>query len=200
MLLFISRFAIGNGGNLISPDEDTAWQNVLLVPQEGFQRLLFLFTFPIRYMMYLSTPDVRNPVYRNRVLIAIFMSFAWVLIISYVLIACLSIIGNMFHISSVVLGLTVAAWASSYPALWSSVVLARDGLGDCAYCNAMGSSVFNNFLGLGLPWLVWSILHRGESYNVLLDDGLAFSIVVMIVLAVITFVVILIGNWELQRW
>eukprot|EP01035_Chromulina_nebulosa_P019525 gene19525-25422_t len=80
-------------------------------------------------------------------------------------------IANLIGINGTVMGLTVGAWAASYPALWSSVVVARHSFGDMASCNALGSNTFNNFIGLGLPWLTYSIVYGGQSYNALQDGG-----------------------------
>ena len=40
------------------------------------------------------------------------------------------------------------------PDMISSIVVARQGRGDMAVANAVGSNVFDILIGLGLPWLI----------------------------------------------
>ena len=68
-------------------------------------------------------------------------------------------IGCLLSISSYIMGLVVLAAGTSIPDTLSSVMVAKRGLGDMAVANAVGSNVFNIFLGIGLPMffteLVW---------------------------------------------
>lgn len=56
------------------------------------------------------------------------------------------------------MGLVVVAAGTSIPDALSSILVARDGYGDMAVSNAIGSNVFDINLGLGAPFLlkVWS--------------------------------------------
>ena len=51
----------------------------------------------------------------------------------------------------------------------SSVLVARDGYGDMAVSNAIGSNVFDINLGLGLPFLIRIAIDAGKPIS-LLDD------------------------------
>ena len=57
------------------------------------------------------------------------------------------------------MGVTVLAAGTSVPDAIGSLLVARDGQGDMAVSNAIGSNVFDILLGLGLPWtlsgLIW---------------------------------------------
>ena len=61
------------------------------------------------------------------------------------------------------MGLTVLAAGTSVPDALSSVLVARNGQGNMAVCNVLGSNVFNILLGLGLPWLIAASM-AGEPY------------------------------------
>lgn len=63
-------------------------------------------------------------------------------------------IGCVLGIPSAVMGVTVLAAGTSIPDALSSVVVAKQGMGDMAVANAVGSNVFDIWLGLGLPWLL----------------------------------------------
>ncbi len=52
----------------------------------------------------------------------------------------------------------------------SSILVARDGYGDMAVSNALGSNVFDIDLGLGLPYAI-SIAIRGGKPMMLLSDA-----------------------------
>lgn len=52
---------------------------------------------------------------------------------------------------------------TSIPDALSSVLVARDGKGDMAVSNAIGSNVFDILLGLGFPWLLATLVF-GEAF------------------------------------
>jgi Ca2+/Na+ antiporter len=52
------------------------------------------------------------------------------------------------------MGVTVLAAGTSVPDAIGSLLVARDGQGDMAVSNAIGSNVFDILLGLGLPWML----------------------------------------------
>lgn len=58
----------------------------------------------------------------------------------------------------------------------SSILVARDGFGDMAVSNAIGSNVFDINLGLGLPFLFRIIADKGKAFSLLDDDMQASSL------------------------
>ena len=52
----------------------------------------------------------------------------------------------------------------------SSILVARDGYGDMAVSNAIGSNVFDINLGLGLPFIIRIAIDKGKPID-LLDDN-----------------------------
>mmetsp|Transcript_15030 Transcript_15030/g.14401 ORF Transcript_15030/g.14401 Transcript_15030/m.14401 type:complete len:102 (-) Transcript_15030:333-638(-) len=86
---------------------------------------------------------------------------------------------EFIHVNESVLGLTFASVAASYPAFMSSMVLASYGYGDAAITNAMGSNVFNNFIGLGLPWLTYLLEHQNEECGGMQGGGIVLALVVL---------------------
>ena len=53
--------------------------------------------------------------------------------------------------------------------------MARDGFGDMAVSNAIGSNVFDINLGLGLPFLIRILIDKGVPFP-LLDDELQVNL------------------------
>ncbi len=52
----------------------------------------------------------------------------------------------------------------------SSILVARDGYGDMAVSNAIGSNVFDINLGLGLPFIIRICIDKGDPIDLLDDD------------------------------
>eukprot|EP01040_Poterioochromonas_malhamensis_P023161 gene23161-28310_t len=80
------------------------------------------------------------------------------------------------------------------------MVVSRHGFGDVSCCNCLGSNTFNNLIGLGLPWLLYSIVYRGQPYDALQDDGVAISVFCMMITIVVHYVVVWQSNWVLREW
>ena len=62
------------------------------------------------------------------------------------------------------MGTVVLAAGTSVPDALASISVARAGLGDMAVANAVGSNVFDIWLGLGLPWSVF-LPFRASGYE-----------------------------------
>lgn len=95
--------------------------------------------------------------------------YYWIFLISIVLIAGMSwvLVESAIHISHIlnipetIIALTVLAAGTSIPDLISSMIVAKQGRGDMALSNAIGSNIFDILVGLGLPFLI-AILASGE--------------------------------------
>jgi len=83
------------------------------------------------------------------------MSIVWIGFITHWMVEWCVRIGCILNVPSVVMGTTVLAAGTSIPDALSSIAVAKDGLADMAVANAVGSNVFDIWLGLGLPWLLY---------------------------------------------
>merc|ERR1711988_1717648 len=61
-------------------------------------------------------------------------------------------IGCVLKIDKLVMGCTFLAAGTSIPDALGSIAVAKQGEGDMAVANALGSNVFDIMLGLGVPW------------------------------------------------
>ncbi len=183
-------------------DTGDSYLYILTLPADSnlVQNLFFFLTFPIRFFIYCTIPDVRRPGSEDKAILSMCMAVLWLGVLSYVLTLCLTLLGEWWHISSAVMGITVAAWASNFPAHWSSMVVSRHGYGDVSCCNCLGSNTFNNLIGLGLPWLLYSIAYNGQPYEALKDDGVSISVFLMMITIVLHYVVVWASNWVLREW
>lgn len=95
--------------------------------------------------------------------------FVRAFIISIVLISALSWIlvesgiafATALGVPPVIVALTILAGGTSVPDMISSIVVARQGRGEMAVANAVGSNVFDILVGLGLPWAIMILAGRG---------------------------------------
>lgn len=189
----------GGTGIVSSPDAESVDEQLFLVPPSMHGRLLYYITLPLRYIMHWTIPDVRKLQHSKKSLQSIALCVIWIFLFSYILVLCLNVLANLLSINGAIMGYTIGAWAASYPALWSSVVLARHDFGDMASCNALGSNTFTNFIGLGLPWLIYSIVNGGQPY-VFRDDGVVLSILSLLVILIFYYLLIAFSKWTLHLW
>merc|ERR1719409_1540703 len=70
--------------------------------------------------------------------------------------------GCNLRIPDFIMGVIFLAAGTSVPDALGSIAVARQGEGDMAVANCLGSNVFDILLGLGLPWLLSAILNAGE--------------------------------------
>jgi sodium/potassium/calcium exchanger 4 len=112
------------------------------------------------------------------------MSIVWIGFITHWMVEWCVRIGCILKIPSVVMGTTVLAAGTSIPDALSSIAVARDGLADMAVANAVGSNVFDIWLGLGLPWLLYLSWQTPNYILVNTDELIPSSIILAGVLVV----------------
>ncbi|MCB9639532.1 MAG: calcium/sodium antiporter [Myxococcales bacterium] len=97
----------------------------------------------------LFTGDARTAYIR-----AFSVSILFIAGLSWLLVEYAVQFANALHIPPVIVALTILAAGTSAPDLISSMIVAKQGRGDMAVANAVGSNVFDILVGLGLPWLM----------------------------------------------
>ena len=112
--------------------------------------------------------------------------------LSYILVENALIFAQAIGVPPLLIGLTILAGGSSVPDLIASLLVAKEGKGDMAITNAVGSNIFDIAIGLGFPWLLVIVL-GGESIHVG-RDGLFESTVVLLGTVVILFVFAMTGK------
>ena len=88
------------------------------------------------------------------------MCIVWMGGLCFVEVILVSFLGCTWNIDPTVLGITFLAIGTSVPDAIASIIVARDGHGDMAVANAVGSNVFDILLGLGLPWFLGDLIFR----------------------------------------
>jgi len=72
--------------------------------------------------------------------------------------SCVAEVARCWSIRQATAGMTLLAWGGQIPDMITAVELARDGMADAAISQAVASQVLNVTLGLGLPFLLFSLL------------------------------------------
>merc|ERR1719316_1230100 len=92
------------------------------------------------------------------------------------------------------MGLIFLAAGTSVPDALGSVAVAKQGEGDMAVANALGSNVFDILLGLGVPWLLKAAMGTQIIFNGASKDLLQWILILVGVL------VLFVGSLILNRW
>merc|ERR1719181_2645693 len=142
---------------------------------------------PWGFMFRFTIPDCREEKLKKFYGVTFTMSIVWIGIISFFMVEFAGLIGDCCYIPVLVMGLTVIAAGTSVPDALGSVLVARDGQGDMAVANALGSNIFDICFGLGLPWMVMTTcVEPGTSIPVGdPSDTISITVYVLMLLAVL---------------
>ncbi|KAH9499172.1 hypothetical protein Btru_004341 [Bulinus truncatus] len=97
------------------------------------------------------------------------------------------------------MSLTLVAFGVSLPDVVASVLVIKDGLGDMAVSNAVGSNVFDILVCLGIPWFIQtSILHPGTTVQVY-SEGLVYASITLLSTVALLVIIIHLNKWTLDK-
>lgn len=126
------------------------------------KQFLSYITYPIDFILDLL-PDCRK---NEKWTFPVFgISLAVIAAASYVLVVAAESLAGSLGIPSTIVALTILAGGSSIPELISSAIVAKEGRGDMAISNAIGSNVFDILVSLGLPVFIFAVA-KGSLQNV----------------------------------
>ena len=132
-----------------------------------------------------------------RYVITFIMSILWIGVLSYLMVAWASKLGCLFGIHPAIMGCTILAAGTSVPDAIGSLIVAREGQGDMAVSNAIGSNVFDILLGLGLPWTLNGLIY-GTELNVDAQNLVPLSFILVGTLIGV-YIVTLASNFTLTK-
>lgn len=107
-------------------------------------------------------------------------------------------------VPGIVMGLIVIAAGTSVPDALSSILVAKNGQGDMAVANVLGSNVFNIFLGLGLPWFIKGLelgIKGSITETALLlnpNEEIVLPTLILLLYVIIFISTIAIAKWKLS--
>lgn len=166
--------------------------------------LLHYMLLPFKYVLYYSTVDIRQYKYQAHLLfytaVSIASSLLWLASLSIVMVICLDTLAASMGVSPSIMGLTFSAVMTSFPNVGASISASRRGMGTTAISSAFGSSVFSIFVGLGLPWLIYIVLNDGAPYRDMKDEGIIFTVGVLILTLCLFLCLCAANAFVLKRW
>ena len=169
-----------------------------LTPPDGlYAKLLWAFTLPSIILFYITIPDCRKKTWRKFYLVTFTIAVLWMALLSYFLVWMVAIIGYTYTIPESVMGMTFLAAGSSLPDAIASLVVAKQGSGDMAVSNCIGSNVFD-MLCLGIPWLVKSAFLQPDQPVVIQSENIFFTSAMLIGSILCTVLLIHLNKWLLN--
>ncbi|XP_070287847.1 sodium/potassium/calcium exchanger 2 isoform X9 [Myotis yumanensis] len=167
-------------------------------PPNPRKQVTFLIVLPIVFPLWLTLPDVRKPSARKFFPITFFGAITWIAIFSYLMVWWAHQVGETIGISEEIMGLTILAAGTSIPDLITSVIVARKGLGDMAVSSSVGSNIFDITVGLPLPWLLYTMIHRFRPVGVS-SNGLFCAIVLLFIMLLFVILSIALCKWRMNK-
>ena len=161
--------------------------------------VLWILSLPIVCLLYVTIPDCRKERWKNWYPASFAMSVVWIALLSYVLVWMVSIVGFTLGIPDVIMGLTFLAAGSSVPDGISSLIVARQGDGDMAVANTIGSNVFDILLCLGLPWLLQTTAVDFGGYVKVISGSIIYTSISLFGTVFVTIFLIVGNKWYLTR-
>lgn len=167
-------------------------------PSNTRKQVTFLIVLPIVLPLWITLPDVRKPASRKFFPITFFGSITWIAVFSYLMVWWAHQVGETIGISEEIMGLTILAAGTSIPDLITSVIVARKGLGDMAVSSSVGSNIFDITVGLPLPWLLYTVIHRFKPVTVS-SNGLFCAIVLLFIMLLFVILSIALCKWRMNK-
>jgi len=155
--------------------------------------------FPVKFFIKLTVPDMDNPKLQHLYPVSFVMSMFWLAVFAYCVVAACDGIHEDFGISVTVLGFTVAAAGTSFPNVFSGMVVAKQGKTSMAIANALGANVQNVFLALAVPWTIQTWAIRGGPFPMVVSDLLPAVMECMITLMPVVLVYVCCSS-SMPRW
>ncbi|KAG1941905.1 sodium/potassium/calcium exchanger [Pimephales promelas] len=112
----------------------------------------WLISWPLLLILFFTIPNCAKSRWEKYFMLSFILSTVWIAVFSYFMVWMVTIIGYTLGIPDVIMGITFLAAGTSVPDCIASLIVARQGLGDMAVSNTIGSNVFDILVGLGVPW------------------------------------------------
>nr|XP_033341286.1 sodium/potassium/calcium exchanger 4-like isoform X1 [Megalopta genalis]XP_033341287.1 sodium/potassium/calcium exchanger 4-like isoform X2 [Megalopta genalis] len=174
----------------------TSWQGTV------FEKLWWLLTWPINFLLLVTIPDCRRDTLKSWYPVTFIMCIVWIATTSYIVGWVITVIGDTFRIPDSIMGLTFLAAGMSVPEAVSSVIVANQGHGDMGISNSIGSNVFDVLLCLGLPWFLKAAFFptvANQHFVKINSQGLVYSSISLFSTLLILYLSLLFGKFRLTR-
>ncbi|XP_069017826.1 sodium/potassium/calcium exchanger 4 isoform X1 [Embiotoca jacksoni] len=168
------------------------------VPRGIGSKLKWLLSWPLLLLLFLTVPNCAKPRWEKYFMGTFILSTVWIAVFSYFMVWMVTIVGYTLGIPDVIMGITFLAAGTSVPDCIASLIVARQGLGDMAVSNTIGSNVFDILVGLGVPWAIQTICVSYGSVVMINSRGLVYSVVLLLGSVALTVLGIHLNKWRLD--
>uniref|UniRef100_A0A131YSX3 Sodium/potassium/calcium exchanger 3 like n=2 Tax=Rhipicephalus TaxID=34630 RepID=A0A131YSX3_RHIAP len=178
---------------------DADWKKIPSLKDGPWALLKWVVQAPLLATLHYTVPDCRTATGKRLFLLSFFMSIFWTAAFSYVMVWMVTLIGYTMGIPDTIMGITFLAAGTSIPDAYASLLVSRQGQGDMAIANSIGSNVFDILIGLALPWLIQTGMVEPGSLAYINSGGLVWSVVLLFLTIIITIYTIHRSHWLLTK-
>ncbi|XP_070836477.1 sodium/potassium/calcium exchanger 3-like [Chaetodon trifascialis] len=168
------------------------------VPAGVCNKLKWMTMWPLSLLLFCTVPNCAKRRWERWFMVSFFTATIWIAGLSYIMVWMVTVIGFTLGIPDVIMGITFLAAGTSVPDCMASVIVARQGLGDMAISNSIGSNVFDILVGLGLPWALQTLCIDYGSNVHLNSKGLIFSVGLLLASVFVTVLGVHLNKWTLD--
>ncbi|KAM9201822.1 sodium/potassium/calcium exchanger 4 isoform 2-T2 [Dugong dugon] len=178
---------------------EAAFLSPFSIPEAKGDKAKWVFTWPLIFLLCITVPNCSKPSWEKFFMVTFITATLWIAVFSYLMVWLVTIIGYTLGIPDVIMGITFLAAGTSVPDCMASLIVARQGLGDMAVSNTIGSNVFDILVGLGIPWgLQTMVINYGSTVKIN-SRGLVYSVVLLLGSVALTVLGIHLNKWKLDR-
>ncbi|XP_005068448.1 sodium/potassium/calcium exchanger 4 isoform X2 [Mesocricetus auratus] len=178
---------------------ETVFLSPFSMPEAKGDKAKWVFTWPLIFLLCVTIPNCSKPRWEKFFMVTFVTATLWIAVFSYLMVWLVTIIGYTLGIPDVIMGITFLAAGTSVPDCMASLIVARQGLGDMAVSNTIGSNVFDILVGLGIPWgLQTMVINYGSTVKIN-SRGLVYSVVLLLGSVALTVLGIHLNKWRLDR-
>ncbi|XP_028278059.1 sodium/potassium/calcium exchanger 3 [Parambassis ranga] len=179
-------------------DEDATFSPVR-IPGGWCARVKWVITWPLGLLLYCTVPNCVRPRWHRWFMVTFVASTLWIAVFSYLMVWMVTIISFTLDIPDYIMGITFLAAGTSVPDCMASLIVARQGMGDMAVSNSIGSNIFDILLGLGFPWALRTlVVDHGSSVSIN-NKGLVYSVILLLASVFLTVMSVHLNHWRLDR-
>ncbi|XP_040563494.1 probable sodium/potassium/calcium exchanger CG1090 [Lepeophtheirus salmonis] len=168
-------------------------------PRNKLALAKWAFLYPLNFISVKTIPDCRQEKFAKYYVVSFFIAISWISLYSYVMVWMITIIGFTFGVPDTVMGLTFIAAGVSVPDALSGIAVVKEGHGDMAVSNAIGSNVFDILVCLGIPWFIKTAIISPGTYITIKSKGLVYSTLSLFSTVVFLIVASHFNGWKLDK-
>ncbi|XP_055669936.1 ras and Rab interactor 3 [Falco peregrinus] len=169
------------------------------LPDGKMNKVKWILTWPLIFVLFCTIPNCSKPRWEKCFMMTFVLSTLWIALFSYFMVWMVTVIGYTLGIPDVIMGITFLAAGTSVPDCMASLIVARQGLGDMAVSNTIGSNVFDILVGLGVPWGLQTMAIDYGSVVKINSKGLVYSVALLLGSVALTVFGIHVNKWKLDR-